>query len=125
MADARDTVAPVDWEVYERDAKASLEKASTSEEVESVSVAFLGRKSELKQALREVRDRETGMTLNALREALETAFDEREEALRSAALERLLGEESFDVTLPGDPPPRGHYHLLTQIRREVEDIFLG
>jgi len=29
MADARDTVAPVDWQAYERDAKASLEKAST------------------------------------------------------------------------------------------------
>src|SRR4029079_15438227 len=64
-------------------------------------------------------------TLNALREALETAFDEREEALRAAELEQLLGGEEFDVTLPGEAPPRGHYHLLTQIRREVEDIFLG
>jgi phenylalanyl-tRNA synthetase alpha chain len=27
--------------------------------------------------------------------------------------------------LPGEPIPRGHYHLITQIRREVEDIFIG
>ena len=65
------------------------------------------------------------MTLNALRERLETAFAGREEALRGAELEQLLGEESFDVTLPGAEPPRGHYHLITQIRREVEDIFVG
>ena len=26
---------------------------------------------------------------------------------------------------PGDPVPRGRLHLLTQIRREIEDIFLG
>jgi phenylalanyl-tRNA synthetase alpha chain len=30
-----------------------------------------------------------------------------------------------DVTLPGKRPPRGHLHLITQIRREVEDVFLG
>ena len=37
----------------------------------------------------------------------------------------MLSDEAFDVTLPAEAPPRGHYHLLTQIRREVEDIFLG
>src|SRR3954464_1317637 len=102
MADARDTVAPVDWEVYQRDAKASLEKASTSEEVESVSVAFLGRKSELKQALREVRDRETGMTLNAVREAIEAALAAKLARVEAEELERRLAEERVDVTLPAE-----------------------
>jgi len=65
------------------------------------------------------------MALNAIRERLEAAFAEREEALGAAELARVLGEESVDVTLPGEAIPRGHYHLLTQVRREVEDIFLG
>src|SRR5581483_2815349 len=30
-----------------------------------------------------------------------------------------------DVTIPGSPVRRGRLHLLTQIRREIEDIFLG
>jgi phenylalanyl-tRNA synthetase alpha chain len=31
-----------------------------------------------------------------------------------------------DVTLPGDPPlPLGHLHLISQIRRRMEDIFVG
>jgi phenylalanyl-tRNA synthetase alpha chain len=30
-----------------------------------------------------------------------------------------------DVTLPGTATPRGHLHLITQIRREIEDVFLG
>jgi phenylalanyl-tRNA synthetase alpha chain len=115
----------VDPKALQTEAQSAIEAAGSPDELEQARVRYLGRKSELKQALREVRDRETGMTLNALREALESAFDEREEALRAGALEQLLGEESFDVTLPGDAPPRGHYHLLTQIRREVEDIFLG
>ena len=29
------------------------------------------------------------------------------------------------MTMPGTPIRRGHLHLITQIRREVEDIFLG
>ena len=37
--------------------------------LEEVRVRYLGRKSELKLALREVRDRETGMALNAVRAA--------------------------------------------------------
>ena len=31
----------------------------------------------------------------------------------------------FDVTLPGEPVARGRLHLITQIRREFEDVFLG
>ena len=36
---------------------------------------YLGRKSELALALREVRDRETGMLLNGIRQRLEAAVD--------------------------------------------------
>jgi phenylalanyl-tRNA synthetase alpha chain len=99
--------------------------ASSVEEIEAVRVEYLGRKSAIKQALRDVRDRERGMTLNAVRETLERAVDEREQALRREELDRRLTEERIDVTLPGIASPRGHLHLITQIRREVEDIFLG
>jgi phenylalanyl-tRNA synthetase alpha chain len=88
-------------------------------------VRYLGRKSDLKLALREVRDRETGMTLNALRERLEEAIDSREAELQRAELDRRLTEERVDVTMPGAAARRGHLHLITQIRREFEDIFLG
>ena len=39
---------------------------------------FLGRKSELAQALRGVRDRESGMLLNGIRARLEAAVEARE-----------------------------------------------
>jgi phenylalanyl-tRNA synthetase alpha chain len=65
------------------------------------------------------------MALNEVRERLEAAVEQREAELQAAVLERSLREQVVDVTLPGDRVPRGHYHLITQIRREVEDIFLG
>jgi phenylalanyl-tRNA synthetase alpha chain len=120
-----DTVAAVDAQAVEQRALADVVAAASADEIEAVRVEYLGRKSALKQALREVRDRETGMTLNALRERLETAIATREDELNRAELERRLTEEQVDVTLPGTPFPRGHLHLITQIRREVEDIFLG
>jgi phenylalanyl-tRNA synthetase alpha chain len=83
-------------------------------------VEYLGRKSPLKLALREVRDRETGMTLNALRERLEAALERRR-----AELDRPQEDETFDPTLPGTASPRGTYHLLTQLRRRIEDVFIG
>jgi phenylalanyl-tRNA synthetase alpha chain len=115
----------MDVEALEQAALAAAAAASSTDEIESVRVEYLGRKSELKLALREVRDRETGMALNAVRERIETAVGEREAALARAELDRRLSEERVDVTLPVGGYERGHLHLITQIRREVEDVFLG
>ena len=117
------TVAAVDVEALEREAQGAIAAASTRAALDQARVRYLGRRSELKQALRGVRDRESGMALNAVRERLEAAIDAREAELELAELKRL--DEALDVTLPGTPLRRGHLHPLTQIIREVEDIFLG
>jgi phenylalanyl-tRNA synthetase alpha chain len=117
------TVAAVDVEALERDAGGAIAAASTRAALEDARVRYLGRKSELKQALRGVRDRESGMALNAARERLEAAFAAREDELERTELVQL--DEALDVTLPGVPLRRGRLHPLTQIIREVEDIFLG
>jgi len=120
-----DTVAAVDAEALERETLAAVAAADSTDAIERVRVEYLGRKSALKLALREVRDRETGMALNALRERLESSIEARDGELQRAELDRRLSEERVDVTMPGTPVRRGHLHLITQIRREVEDIFLG
>ena len=115
----------MDAQALEQNAFAAVAAASSTDDIEQVRVELLGRKSELKLALREVRDRETGMALNALRERLEAAIDGRESELARAELDSRLTRERVDVTVPGTSVRRGHLHLITQIRREVEDIFLG
>jgi phenylalanyl-tRNA synthetase alpha chain len=116
-------VAAVDAEALQREAESAIAGALTPEELDDARVRYLGRKSDLKQALRAVRDRDSGMTLNAVRERLEAAFAEREGQLDRERLAQL--DEALDVTLPGTQLRRGRLHPLTQIRREVEDIFLG
>jgi phenylalanyl-tRNA synthetase alpha chain len=115
----------VDWEAYEREASAAVAAASGPGELDDARVRYLGRKSDLVQALRGVRDRESGMLLNGIRERLEAAVAEREQLLEDEALDRRLRDEVVDVTLPGEQLPVGHLHPITQVRRIVEDSFLG
>ena len=65
------------------------------------------------------------MLLNGIRQRLEAALEERERALADEELDRRLREEVIDVTLPGEELPLGHLHPITQVRRAVEDAFLG
>ena len=115
-----DSLAAVDWAAYEEEALTAI----AGDELEGARVRYLGRKSELAQALRGVRDRETGMLLNGIRARLEEAVAAREQELELAA-RRAAADTGVDVTIPGTPVARGRLHLLTQIRREIEDIFLG
>jgi phenylalanyl-tRNA synthetase alpha chain len=131
MDDSSDTVAAVEPEALQREALAAVAAASSVAELDETRVAYLGRKSPLKLALREVRDRESGMALNAAREAIEQAFASRHEELARAELDRKLSTEQVDVTLPAEllgairPRRRGSLHPSTLVRRDVEDIFVG
>jgi phenylalanyl-tRNA synthetase alpha chain len=125
LTDNEATVAAVDWEAYEPEADAAVAAATSPTELDDARVRYLGRKSELAQALRGVRDRESGILLNGIRERLESAVAERERVLEEAELDRRLRDEVIDVTLPGEKLPVGHLHPITQVRRIVEDSFLG
>jgi phenylalanyl-tRNA synthetase alpha chain len=121
MEDRRGSVAAVDAEALRAEAVAAIAAAADEAALEELRVRYLGRKSALKFALREVRDRETGMVLNAARQAVEEALTAREAELAAVPLD----DPTFDPTLPGEPVRRGSLHLITQLRRRIEDVFLG
>ena len=112
----------MDTDALVTEALDAVSGSSTTDELDDVRVRYLGRKSELKQALRSVRDRETGMALNTARERIEQAVAARQQELEAVA---ETDGEPFDPTLPGVDMPRGAYHLITQTRRRIEDIFIG
>jgi phenylalanyl-tRNA synthetase alpha chain len=114
------------------EAEAAVAGAADPDQLEEMRVRYLGRKSELTGVLRGIRDLPpeqrgpVGQAANQVRQALESLLAERQDALENADLERRLTEDRIDVTLPGDPPqPPGYLHLVTQTRRDIEDIFLG
>jgi phenylalanyl-tRNA synthetase alpha chain len=131
MNDRPDTVAAVDPKALQEEALVAVARATTLAELDEARVRYLGRSSELKLALRQVRDRESGMALNAARDAIELAVAARQAELERAELDEKLSSERLDVTLPAEllgplrPRRRGSLHPSTQVRRDVEDIFLG
>src|SRR6202161_2058100 len=113
-------------------AEAEIAAAAGGEQLEQLRVRYLGRKAELPQMLRGVAQLppeqrgEVGKAANQARQSLDALIDARAEQLGGAELEQQLQADRVDVTLPGAPPqPIGRLHLLTQTRRELEDIFLG
>jgi phenylalanyl-tRNA synthetase alpha chain len=118
----------VGWETdYLEEARGAIVGAATEQELEDARIAYLGRRSRLTEALRSARDLsvEERAELNRTKTALEEAVTTARDGLRTRELDRSLAEERVDVTLPGDGAARGHLHLITQVRREVEDTFIG
>jgi phenylalanyl-tRNA synthetase alpha chain len=116
----------------QQEAEAAIGSAPTTEALEDVRVRYLGRKAELPNLLRNVAQlppeerAATGKAANQARQALERAIEARGGQLAAGELEQRLAADRVDVTLPADPLPAiGRLHLMTQTRREIEDVFVG
>src|SRR3954453_8631334 len=116
----------------QRTAQRDIAEEPDSDALEAVRVRGWGRKADLPQLLRGVRDLPpeergaVGKAANQVRQALEALIETRAATLRASELDTRLVADAIDVTLPGDPAlPPGRLHLITTTRREIEDIFLG
>ena len=110
----------------EADARQGLAGAADEAALEAWRTSVLGRSGSLTAVLRglgalpEDERRAVGAAANIAKQGLEAALDARREELRRAALGSM---EALDVTLPGRPTRRGRLHPVTQVRREILDIF--
>ena len=124
--------APARLHEIRAEAEAAIERAGSVAHLEQLRVRYLGRRAELTQMLRSIGELPAdqrgpvGRAGNEVKRVLEELLAQRVEALEAAELDQRLRTDAVDVTLPGDPPrPNGHLHLITETRREIEDVFLG
>ncbi len=113
------------------EAVALITEAPDLEALEAARVRFLGRRAPLTELLGSIgtlapdeRGR-VGRDGNAARRAIEDALDGRRGHLEAQAMGAALEADMADVTLPGNGHALGALHPITQVRLEVEDIFLG
>ncbi|WP_018921678.1 phenylalanine--tRNA ligase subunit alpha [Salsuginibacillus kocurii] len=105
--------------------------ATTKKELETVRVTYLGKKGPITEVLRgmgklSAEERPVvGQKANEVRARIQEAIESKQQRLEEEELEQKLAEERIDVTLPGQPLPRGGKHPLTSVVEEVEDIFIG
>lgn len=113
------------------EARMALERAKSLEEINEIRIRYLGKKGELTRILRgmgavpsDQRPR-VGQAANEVREVIEAAIAARTAAVKEKIKQVRLIEEAIDITLPGTKFGLGHLHPLTQVRRQIENIFLG
>ncbi|MCC6563560.1 phenylalanine--tRNA ligase subunit alpha [Candidatus Uhrbacteria bacterium] len=111
------------------EARAAIRTTNTLEALEALEIKYLGRKGELPALLKELANvsneerPKLGILANEIKQALERDMNEKRSALRVGAINAALDAEREDVTEPGQKPPQGHLHVVTQAIREIEGIF--
>jgi phenylalanyl-tRNA synthetase alpha chain len=110
---------------------AAVASAASEEGVAEAVAGALGRRGALQEILRGIGSLapaergSVGREANAAKVAVEAAAARRLEALRAAREASLADREWVDGTLPGPRRGGGTIHPVTQMCREVEDVFLG
>jgi phenylalanyl-tRNA synthetase alpha chain len=113
------------------EARAAIEGAASSAELEAIRVRYLGRSGGLTQILKSLgalspEERpKVGAAANEAKRELEALLDARLEGARADETRRRRERERPDLTLPGRRPARGVVHPLTRVQDEIVRIFAG
>ena len=107
----------------------AIGKAQTPAELERIEVEYLGRKSgfvsKLLEGIGQLSPEERaalGKAVNEAKRSIEEALAAQRSQLQANRLADLAETEAIDVTFPGPPLERGHIHVLTQVRRQIETV---
>ena len=111
------------------EALVTIAQAQTAADLDAIALEYLGRKSgrisSLLSGIGKLEPAERarlGQAANEAKNAIETALAARKAELKAASLADIAETEAIDITFPGPPLGRGHIHVLTQVRRQIETV---
>jgi phenylalanyl-tRNA synthetase alpha chain len=120
-----------DLEATLKTAEQALAGAADLPALDQIRVQYLGKKGELTQLLKALGKLPTeqrpaaGQAINAAKERLSEAINQRREDLQSSAVADRLRAEAVDVSLPGRRAERGGLHPVTHTMERIEGFFRG
>jgi phenylalanyl-tRNA synthetase alpha chain len=97
-----------------------------NQSIDELRISWLGKESEfgrLASCMKTIpqEDRQQiGAVLNGVKKSIESALSSKCSSMDS---ERSSSSDWFDTTAPGDLPPQGHLHIVSQAIEEITDIF--
>lgn len=113
------------------EAIAKIQASDNLDKLNEIKVAILGKKGELTEVLKGMKDVAAedrpvvGQLVNETRAAIEAKLDEVKNQLAKAMREAKLKSEVIDVTLPAKKNNVGHRHPNTIALEELHRIFVG
>jgi phenylalanyl-tRNA synthetase alpha chain len=108
----------------------AVDGATSTDELEVAERSLTGRGSPMARANEAIKDLEpadrpaAGKAVGAYKARVAERVEAKRTALAAEAV-AAAPRDALDLTLGGHGRPRGHLHLVTQVQRELEDIFAG
>ena len=118
-------------ELISKQTIAKIEELSSMQELQDLRVKVLGKKGELTEILRGMKDLTPeerpviGAMANTVRDEIEGALSKAEEVLAEKELEKKLEEEKIDITLPSSKITRGSKHPINRTIEQIQDLFVS
>lgn len=122
---------PAELAEIEADARAALEAAGSLDSLDEAERLALGRKSRFSNLYQQLGSlppeskKEVGRRLHELRRRIEGLADERRDLIATAERAARLEADRLDLTEVLPAPLGGHLHLVTRVREQLEDVFVG
>lgn len=115
----------------EEEAKKEILQAENIKELQQLRVKYLGKKGKVTVILKKIGELppqerpEIGKLANKLKNQINLKLQKKIEEIKKNLEDEKLTTESLDVTMPGKHFLLGNLHPLTQISREIKNIFIG
>lgn len=118
-----------DLKKFQEFALQAIGSAQSSADLEHVRVQYLGRKGQMAELMKGLKDltneerKAIGQVANEVKQKVEAAFSEREKTIEVGERKAREDDEWIDITAPGTVSEQGHLHLVTQAVEEITNIF--
>jgi phenylalanyl-tRNA synthetase alpha chain len=112
-------------DLLEKEAEKSIDDAKTSQEIEDIRIAFLGKKGKLTDILKNIvglsaeEKPEMGKISNIVKENIQKNIEEKKKNLLSNEESQKIAKEKIDITLPGKKIDYGHQNLVLTTMKEI------
>ena len=121
-------MAKIDFKALKNKAQKDINLAKDLKELDEIFRKYLGEKGELRQILHSLKDlpqlkrKETGKLANQIKKEIEETLKKKKSNIQNL-ISNIQKQEWVDITIPGKKLVLGHLHPLTQVKKEVEEIF--
>jgi len=106
-----------------------VSKAQDLTVLDQVRVHYLGKKGQLTEFLKQLKDLapeerpRAGQAVNQAKQTLQQLIERRKQELQTSEVEQRLAQETIDITLPGRGQAAGGLHPVTQTLNRIEYLF--
>ncbi len=110
-------------------AVSEINQSDTMQSLDDLRVRYLGKKGLITSRLKTLgqlpaeQRPQVGKAINAAKQHIQKATNERKKILQSTAIDARLVQEAVDVTLPGRGQISGGLHPITHTLQRIEELF--